>query len=401
MLISEDGITKIFPNWYEDKDAKFVNLRAKGAFTVSAEYDGEAQEAVNVTVTSEAGEDMTLVSPWAEGMTVRDSKGSIVETEKGTVPNWEDQENTAYTFATEAGETYTVEKGEREPSDPVNLDTLKELLADAKEHVANGDVDKCVEAVQKLFDKAIAEAEAVIAKGDAATAEEVDNAEDLVSLALHSLSFTAPDKAALKEAIDLGGRYDLDKYVEEGKAEFTEALETAKEVYENGNALQEEVTKAWQDLVDAISELRLKADKTNLEELLKAVEGIDLSIYTDESVAVYMTALVAAQDVMEDENLSIYEQKTVDDAVAELQAAKDGLTEKSGSGSGDEGVGDETGGDHTGDTGDGSEGTGGQQGSGADAPKTGDEAVPFGMMAAAVLAAGAAAWTGVYRRKCR
>lgn len=71
----------------------------------------------------------------------------------------------------------------------MNLDTLKELLADAKEHVANGDVDQCVEAVQKLFDKAIAEAEAVIAKGSAATAEEVDNAEDLVSLALHSLSF--------------------------------------------------------------------------------------------------------------------------------------------------------------------------------------------------------------------
>ena len=103
---------------------------------------------------------------------------------------------------------------------------------------------------------------------------------------------------------------------------------------------------------------------------------------------------------MDDENLSICEQKTVDDAVAELQAAKDGLTEKSGSGSGDEG--DEgDGGDHTGDTGDGSEATAGQQGSGADAPKTGDEAVPFGMMAAAVLAAGAAAWTGVYRRKCR
>ena len=122
-------------------------------------------------------------------------------------------------------------------------------------------------------------------------------------------------------------------------------------MYENGNALQEEVTSAWQDLVDAISELRLKADKTNLEELLKAVEGLDLSIYTDESVAVYRTALAAAQAVMDDESLSIYEQKTVDDAVAELQAAKDGLTEKSGSGSGDEGDGDETGGDHTGDTG--------------------------------------------------
>ena len=386
MMQTDKGITKLFPNWYADKDVKFVNLRAKGAFVVSAEYDGEAQEAVNVTVTSEAGEDMTLVSPWAEGMTVRDSDGNIVETEKGTVPNWEDQENATYIFATETGETYTIEKGE---PDPVNLDTLKELLADAKEHVANGDVDKCIEAVQKLFDKAIAEAEAVIAKGDAATAEEVDNAEDLVSLALHSLSFTAPDKAALKEAIDLGVRYDLDKYVEDGKVEFTEALETAKEVYGNGNALQEEVTKAWQDLVDAISELRLKADKTNLEELLQAVEGLDLSIYTDESVAVYKTALAAAQDVMDDESLSIYEQKTVDDAVAELQAAKDGLTEKSDPGSGGGGEGN------------GSGSQSGGSGSGKDAPRTGDTSVPFGLIAAAIIAGGAAAWTVVYRRKCR
>ena len=91
----------------------------------------------------------------------------------------------------------------------------------------------------------------MIAKGSAATAEEVDNAEDLVSLAIHSLSFTAPDKAALKEAIDLGGRYDLNKYVEEGKAEFTEALETAKEVYENGNALQEEVTRERRCIQDS------------------------------------------------------------------------------------------------------------------------------------------------------
>ena len=73
----------------------------------------------------------------------------------------------------------------------------------------------------------------------------------MVSLAIHSLSFTAPDKAALKEAIDLGGRYDLDKYVEEGKAEFTEALETAKEVYGNGNALQEEVTRERRCIQDS------------------------------------------------------------------------------------------------------------------------------------------------------
>ncbi len=113
MLISEDGITKIFPNWYADKDAKFANLRARGAFTVSAEYDGAAQEAKNVTITSEAGEDMTLVVPWADGATVRDSEGKVVKTEAGTVPNYPDEKT--ITFATTAGETYTVEKGVTEP----------------------------------------------------------------------------------------------------------------------------------------------------------------------------------------------------------------------------------------------------------------------------------------------
>ena len=74
LLLSDEGITKLFPNWYVDKNAKFGNLRAKGAFIVSAEYDGTAQEAKNVVVTSEKGQTMTLVSPWSEGATVRDSR---------------------------------------------------------------------------------------------------------------------------------------------------------------------------------------------------------------------------------------------------------------------------------------------------------------------------------------
>lgn len=110
LLLTSAGVTKIFPNWYPDKDAKFVRLRTKGAFLVSAEYDGSAQEVKDVAIISEAGENMTLVSPWKEGMTVKDSKGNVVETTKGTVPNWEDVENATYTFATVSGESYTVTK---------------------------------------------------------------------------------------------------------------------------------------------------------------------------------------------------------------------------------------------------------------------------------------------------
>ncbi len=130
MLISDNGITKIFPNWYTDKDAKFVNLRAKGAFTVSAEYDGTAQEAKNVTITSEEGSDMTLVVPWADGATVRDSEGKVVKTEAGTVPNYPDEKT--ITFATKAGETYTVEKGETEPekADITEVKALEDITVE-------------------------------------------------------------------------------------------------------------------------------------------------------------------------------------------------------------------------------------------------------------------------------
>ena len=43
---------------------------------------------------------------------------------------------------------------------------------------------------------------------------------------------------------------NLDKYLEDGKEAFTSALEEAKAVYEDPVATQEEVTSAWQNLLD-------------------------------------------------------------------------------------------------------------------------------------------------------
>lgn len=109
LLISKEGITKVFPNWLANKDAKFVNLRAGGAFVVSANYNAKTREAENITIISEAGKDMTLVLPWKEGATVKDSIGNVIETQCGTVPNWKNERTLV--FKTTAGETYTIEKG--------------------------------------------------------------------------------------------------------------------------------------------------------------------------------------------------------------------------------------------------------------------------------------------------
>lgn len=396
MLISEDGMNKIFPNWYTDKNAKFSNLRAKGAFTVSAEYDGTAQEAKNVVINSEKGQPMTLVTPWAEGATVRDSAGNVVKTTAGTVPNWGDEKT--ITFDTKAGETYTVEKGEA----PVELDyeaidkviaeaeaiqqdgytaesyqalqdalnnakdarqnattqdelnekkdalrtaiaglrgsktILKTFLNKAKQHVADGDVDGLVESVQKLFAEAIAEGEAVMSKEDA-TKEEVLKASVKLMKAIQSLVFKAGDKADLGMALELTTMIDLSKYVEAGQAEYLAAKAAAEAVMANDEAMQPEVDAAWNKLVDTMMELRSKADKSTLEDLLKSVKDLDLSKYTEESVKVYAEALAFAEGIMADANLSIDDQKKVDDAVVTLMAAKDGLKEKQGSGNGGNG----------------------------------------------------------------
>ena len=109
MLLASDGqFVKLFPNWYPDKDAKFVNLRARGAFLVSASYDGSTGEAKDIMVFSEKGAQLTLVVPWKEQAMVRDSKGRVITTMEGSVPGWE--ADRTISFDTTAGEHYYVEK---------------------------------------------------------------------------------------------------------------------------------------------------------------------------------------------------------------------------------------------------------------------------------------------------
>lgn len=81
-------------------------------------------------------------------------------------------------------------------------------------------------------------------------------------------------------------------------------------------------------LVDAMSALRLKANKDALQDLLNSVKDLDLTLYTKESVQVFETALVKANDVMPDETLSEDDQKIVDDMVRELKDARDKLVLK-------------------------------------------------------------------------
>lgn len=280
--------------------------------------------------------------------------------------------------------------------------TLEFFLNKAKEHQANGDVDNCVESIKNLFAEAIAEGEAVMADENA-TYDEVMDATVKLMKAIQALDMKAADKTDLEMAAELAQGIDLTKYVEAGQAEFQQALAAAQEVLVDGDAMQADADTAWNALVDAISNLRLKADKSTLEDLLNSVADLDLSQYTEESAAVFRTALANAQAVLADETLTEDGQQTVDDAVQALSDAKDQLQLKdTADGDGNENTGDgdsqtPDNGGNSGNNGNSGNSNAGNSNTKADAPKTGDTTMPFAMLALAGLAAG----TGVvtFRKK--
>ncbi|MDP4186521.1 MAG: glycoside hydrolase N-terminal domain-containing protein [Bacteroidota bacterium] len=65
LMQSYDGTIRLFPNWPREKDAEFHDLRAAGAFLVSASLkNGKVNE---IKVTSEAGGVLKMILPWKTG----------------------------------------------------------------------------------------------------------------------------------------------------------------------------------------------------------------------------------------------------------------------------------------------------------------------------------------------
>ena len=109
MLLSDKGVIKLFGNWPEDRSARFVRLRASGAFVFTASYDGTAREiSPGVSMFSEAGGRAVIASPWKEGVSVYDAGGRAVDIIVGSAPNH--PEEITCSFDTEPGMTYTITK---------------------------------------------------------------------------------------------------------------------------------------------------------------------------------------------------------------------------------------------------------------------------------------------------
>ena len=68
LMQSYDGTIRMFPNWPMDKDAEFYNLRAAGAFLVSASLKNG--QTTKIEITSEVGGILKIILPWKSGGTI-------------------------------------------------------------------------------------------------------------------------------------------------------------------------------------------------------------------------------------------------------------------------------------------------------------------------------------------
>ena len=101
MLQSYSGTIRLFPNTQNLGPARFRNLRAVGAFLISAEWDGKTVSGLELF--SESGGNARVLNPWG-------AKAKVAVT-PGQKPVPVRQGDSVLEFATRPGERYLIEKG--------------------------------------------------------------------------------------------------------------------------------------------------------------------------------------------------------------------------------------------------------------------------------------------------
>lgn len=147
--------------------------------------------------------------------------------------------------------------------------------------------------------------------------------EDLIN-ALYGLEEVA-DFSQLQLLIEKAEEIDLvleEDYVqdEEAISAFHKALEYAKTLTKD--SAQEDVDEAAKALTKAMADLRKKADKSELEELLEELKELDPADYTAQSYALVATAIKNMEVILADETLDESQQAVVDNAVNNARVAK-------------------------------------------------------------------------------
>lgn len=179
-----------------------------------------------------------------------------------------------------------------------------EIAVDEANKITDEEIDKLIPVVKDLFLKERAKSIEVLerAKNKDATQEEVNDAFDSLSKAMQYLSFYKGDKTSLIALVDRISKLDSKEYIKSTWDKLVIELEKANVVIADENALEYEVAEAYEDLMKAFLDLRLKPSKEKLEDLINKTESLEKSNYTESTWRVVDEKLQLAKKVMDNED---------------------------------------------------------------------------------------------------
>lgn len=201
------------------------------------------------------------------------------------------------------------------------------------------DTEGVIPIVVSEYETRMANAENLVARVEAGdtsvTQDMIDESWKSLMEILQYLEFKQGDKRDLESAIEFAEGLDMNDYEDnEKKTVFLEALEAAKAVRDDENAMQKEITAAWKALIKASSELNRKmADMTDLKKVIAWMEMLDLDKYLEAGQQEFKEALEAAKATAEN---ILATQTEVDDAWKALMDAGSALRLKPDKGALDE-----------------------------------------------------------------
>ena len=189
---------------------------------------------------------------------------------------------------------------------------LETAIEAAEAILADADNYESVDALKAAADAG----KAVLANKDASQSE-IDAAADTVLAELSKLAEKA-DRASLKKLVDAAEKLTDGKYTSDSIAKLNDAISKAKDALENGD--EAAIAGAYEDLIDAITNLEMKGNKAALKAMLEKAAAIlaDTDAYVASTIDGLATVKADAQNVYDN----------ADAVQSEINAAVKSLTLK-------------------------------------------------------------------------
>ncbi|WP_050698427.1 alpha-L-fucosidase [Anaeromassilibacillus senegalensis] len=140
--------------------------------------------------------------------------------------------------------------------------------------------------------------------------------------AILRFTFSRVDKSILEAVLEVANEVtdeELNELIFSVREQFIDAREQAQKIYKDPAATEEQVDKAWKDLIDAMHLLSFKeGDKTVLDSLVQIAELIDLEKFTPKSQEGFAEALTAAQEICDSDEALEQDVKEAYDTLYEV-----------------------------------------------------------------------------------